>query len=200
MLVLDSTEATFWQHVACYIVAYAKCFCFNQFNRWHHLACDCVVCDMLPYNLTQVTRCSLLASVEHLPRQSRERFDVESNKMNWSQEKTVEFIEEYRKLAVLWDIRLTDYKNINAKLDALLGLAEKFNCDVPVVKKKIKNLRTAFRREHKSVTQRKCCSSPMKRSKWFAYDLLIFLLDVNNPRLGYSYDVEPQAEQPMRVE
>ena len=39
-------------------------------------------------------------------------------------------MEEYRKLAVLWDIRLTEYKNNLSKLDALRGLAEKFNCDV----------------------------------------------------------------------
>ncbi|KAK7079453.1 hypothetical protein SK128_023808, partial [Halocaridina rubra] len=119
--------------------------------------------------------------------------------MNWSQEKTVKFIEAYRKLAVLWDIRLTANKNNHAKLDALLGLAEKFNCDVPMVKKKIKNLRTVFRREHKNLIQRKCGSSSMKRSKWFAYDLLIFLLDVDNPRLGYSYKVEPQVDQPRLV-
>ncbi|KAG0704542.1 hypothetical protein GWK47_024670 [Chionoecetes opilio] len=109
---------------------------------------------------------------------SRKGFDVESNKMNWSQEKNVEFIEEYRKLAVLWDIRLADYKNNHAKLDALWGLAEKFNCDVAMVKN-IKNLRTAFRHEHKSLTQKKSGSSPIKRSKWFAYDLLIFLLDMD---------------------
>ncbi|XP_066978153.1 uncharacterized protein [Macrobrachium rosenbergii] len=120
--------------------------------------------------------------------------------MNWSQEKTVEFIEEYRKLAVLWDIRLTEYKNNHGKLDALRGLAEKFSCDVAQVKKKIKNLRTAFRREHKSLTQKKSGSSPIKGSKWFAYDLLIFILDVDNPRPGYSSEVEPQAEQPIRVE
>ena len=39
--------------------------------------------------------------------------------MNWFQEKTVKFIEEYKKLAVLWDIHLTDYNNNHAKLDAL---------------------------------------------------------------------------------
>ena len=69
--------------------------------------------------------------------------------MNFSPKKTVEFIEEYRKTALLWDIRLQDYKNNHAKLDILKELAEKFNCDLPMVKKKIKNLCTAFRREHK---------------------------------------------------
>ena len=108
--------------------------------------------------------------------------------MNWWQEKTVEFI-EYMKRAILWDIRLTGYTDNQAKLDALRGLADKFKCDLATVKKRIKNLRNAFRREHKSQTQKKSGSSPINRSKWFAYDLLIFLLDVDNPRLGYSSEV-----------
>ena len=69
----------------------------------------------------------------------------------WTQEKTIEFVEAYRHLTVLWDISLPEYKNNQTKLDALRGLAEKFNCDVVMLKKKIKNLRTAFRREHKSL-------------------------------------------------
>ncbi|XP_066959216.1 uncharacterized protein [Macrobrachium rosenbergii] len=122
-----------------------------------------------------------------------EGFHVESTKMTWSQEETQEFIEEYRKLAVLWDIRLQQYKNNQAKLDALRGLAEKFNCDMAMVKNKIKNLRTAFHHEHRRLTQTKSGSSPIKRSKWFAYDLLLFLLDVDSPRPGCS----SQAEQPI---
>ena len=87
--------------------------------------------------------------------QSREGFNVESNDMDWSQEKNIEFIQEYRKLAVLWDIRLTEYKTNQPKLDALRGLAEKFNCDMATVRKRKKNLHTAFPCEHKSQTQKK---------------------------------------------
>ena len=107
---------------------------------------------MLPCCLTHATRFSLLPSVERLPITRGKDSVLKGNKMNWSQEKTVEFIEEYRKLAVLWDIRLQEYKNNQATLDALRGLADEFNCGVEMLKKMIKNLRTAFRRELKSST------------------------------------------------
>ena len=84
--------------------------------------------------------------------------------MNWSQEKKIEFIEEYRKVVVLWDIRMEEYKNNHAKLGALRGLANKFNCDAAFVKK-IKNLRSDFCREHENLSQKKSGSSPIKRSK-----------------------------------
>lgn len=110
--------------------------------------------------------------------------------MNWSQDKTVEFIEEYRRHVALWDIRLEEYRNIHAKLNAQQWLAKKFDCDVVMVKKKINNLRTAFHREHKNLTQSKFGRFPNKRSKWFAYDSLLFLLNVEKARPGSSSQTE----------
>ncbi|XP_047499741.1 uncharacterized protein LOC125046132 isoform X4 [Penaeus chinensis] len=155
---------------------------------------------MLPCCLTHATRFSLSSSVERLPTSRGKDSVLKGNTMNWSQEKNIEFIEEYRKLSVLWDVRLQEYKNNQAKLDALRGLAEKYNCDVEMLKKKIKNLRTAFRREHKRLTQKKSGSSPIKTGKWFAYELLLFLLDVDTPRPGYSSQAEPQTEQSPCIE
>lgn len=54
------------------------------------------------------------------------------------------------------------------------------------VKRKIKNLRSAFHREHKKLTQKKSGSSPRKKGKWFAYELLSFLLDVDVPKSTLS--------------
>ncbi|KAK3860557.1 hypothetical protein Pcinc_033398 [Petrolisthes cinctipes] len=113
--------------------------------------------------------------------------------MSWSQEKTADFIESYRNSQVLWDIRLKDYKNNLVKLDALRLLAEQYQCDVATVKRKIKNLRTAFRREHNIRTRKKSGSSPIKKSKWFGYDLLLFLVDVEIARPGYSSQVEAEC-------
>lgn len=110
--------------------------------------------------------------------------------MEWSQEKVCDFIEEYRALEVLWNIRLPEYKNNKAKLDAHQKLSQKFNCDVAFIKKKIKNLRTSFRREHKNMTEKKSGSSGSKKNKWFAYDLLLFLRDVETPRTGFSSEVD----------
>ena len=73
-------------------------------------------------------------------------------------------------------------KDNTVKNDTLKKLAIKYECSVQEVKRKIENLRSAFHREHKKVQKSKSGSSPSKKSKWFAYDLLSFLLDVDAPR------------------
>ena len=50
--------------------------------------------------------------------------------MQWSKEKTTDFIESYRKKPTLWDIRLKEYKNNKAKLDALASLATAYKTDI----------------------------------------------------------------------
>lgn len=109
--------------------------------------------------------------------------------MDWPKKKTVEFIEDYKKHVVLWDIRREEYRNNDARLNAQQQLAQKFGCSVWMVKKKINILRTGFKREHRILTQ----DFPNKRSKWFAYDSLLFLLNVEKVRPGCS----SQAEQPI---
>ena len=48
-------------------------------------------------------------------------------------------------------------------LDALHVLADEYECDVASINTKIKNLLTAFRREHNSRTRTKSGSSPIKK-------------------------------------
>ena len=72
---------------------------------------------MLPCNLSHATRFSVLPTVERLPIRSGKDLVLKGNKMNWAQEKAIYFIEEFRKLAVLWDISMEEYKNNNAKPD-----------------------------------------------------------------------------------
>lgn len=105
--------------------------------------------------------------------------------MEWCNEKYLDFIEDYRKSEVLWDVRNSNYKNNRVKRDVLLGLAQKYNSDEDSVKKKIKNLRSAFHREHNRLTNKKSGSGSTKESKkWFAYESLQFILDVTEPRPG----------------
>ena len=113
--------------------------------------------------------------------------------MQWSQKKTADFIDSYRKKTILWDIRLKEYKNNRAKLDALTLLATEYETDVASIKRKIKILRTAFRREHHIRSRGKSGSSPIKKTKWFAYDALLFLTDVEIARPGYSSEVESRC-------
>ncbi|XP_073956163.1 uncharacterized protein isoform X1 [Choristoneura fumiferana] len=97
--------------------------------------------------------------------------------MEWTNEKYLRFIDDYKKASVLWDIRNPDYKNNSKKRSVVAGLAQKYCVEDGALKKKIKNLRSAFHREHHRLTNRKGGSVDESR-KWFAYDALRFILDV----------------------
>lgn len=106
--------------------------------------------------------------------------------MDWSHERTIEFIEEYRENEILWNHQLPDFKNNKKKFDVYKRLSEKYGTDLVEVKKKIKNIRSQFHREHKAITKTTTGQSPKKKSKWCYYDSLLFLLDVDSPREGVS--------------
>lgn len=102
--------------------------------------------------------------------------------MEWNIEKTTLFIEDYHNSPELWNNKITDYKDNRLRNDKLKQLASKYNCSVTEVKNKIKNLRSAFHRERKKQQSKKSGSSPCKKGKWFAFELLSFLLDVDQAR------------------
>ncbi|XP_055615695.1 uncharacterized protein LOC129768983 [Toxorhynchites rutilus septentrionalis] len=106
--------------------------------------------------------------------------------MEWNIERTTSFIDDYHNSPELWNNKILQYKDIHIKKDKLKQLAAKYNCTVADVKNKIKNLRTAFHRERKKVQQKKSGSSPGKQTKWFAYEPLSFLLDVDIPKSTIS--------------
>nr|CAI5823421.1 unnamed protein product [Callosobruchus analis] len=107
--------------------------------------------------------------------------------MEWCNQKYLDFIEDYRKCEVLWDVRNSKYKNNRIKRDYLLGLARKYDLVEDDIKKKIKNLRSAFHREHNRIVNKKSGSGfTNDNKKWFAYDSLKFILDVTEPRAGTS--------------
>jgi hypothetical protein len=86
--------------------------------------------------------------------------------MEWSNDKTIMFIEDYRNSEILWNHRLKDFKNNRKKLDILQNLSEKYGNDIIALKKKIKNLRTQFHREHKAITNTTSGQSAIKKNKW----------------------------------
>ena len=106
--------------------------------------------------------------------------------MKWNNEKTTSFIDDYHNSPELWNNKISEYKDSTLKNDKLKELATKYNCTVVEIKKKIKNLRSAFHRERKRVQKKKSGSSPSKKGKWFAYELLTFLLDVDIPKSTLS--------------
>lgn len=107
-------------------------------------------------------------------------------KMEWNTEKTINFIEDYHNSTELWDNTSISYKNNKIKQDRLHQLATKYECTILDLKHKIKNLRSAFHRERKRLEGKKSGSSPSQEKKWFAYDLLTFLADVDLPRSTFA--------------
>jgi len=98
--------------------------------------------------------------------------------MEWNIEKTMLFIDDYHNSPELWNNKISAYKDNKIKIDKLKQLSVKYECTLSDVKKKIKNLRSAFHRERKKLKS-KSGSSPSKKGKWFAFDSLSFLLDVD---------------------
>jgi hypothetical protein len=105
---------------------------------------------------------------------------------DWSNEKTLDFIEEYRKYTVLWRLSDKNYKNREERRSALEELGEKYSLDSKSILNKIKSLRSYFHREHSKVLRKKSGSSAyeMYRSSWFAYRHMLFILQGDEEREG----------------
>jgi broad specificity polyphosphatase/5'/3'-nucleotidase SurE len=82
--------------------------------------------------------------------------------MEFSNEKTLEFIEDYKQYEILWNSRDKEYKNNRKKRDVSALLAEKCFASVTDLKTKIKTHRSSFHLEH-----RKLCKNKVDREKIF---------------------------------
>jgi len=74
---------------------------------------------------------------------------------DWSSEKTLDFIEEYRKYTVLWRSSDKNYKNREERRSALQELGEKYSLDSKSILNKIRSLRSYFHPEHSKVLKKK---------------------------------------------
>ena len=109
--------------------------------------------------------------------------------MEWNISKTLNFIEDYRRNQVLWDTKHADYKNYVVKKATLHQLAERYGGNLEGIKKKIKNLRSVFHREHKKLTSKMCGSNfELPARRWFAYDAMQFILDADDSKEYYSFE------------
>ncbi|MCL4170411.1 UNVERIFIED_CONTAM: hypothetical protein GTU68_062387 [Idotea baltica] len=100
-----------------------------------------------------------------------------------------EFIRLYKVNTCLWQVKSTDYSNRDKRASAyqsLVDLCIKVNpkCDVNFVKKKIANLRNAFRKEHAKVESSKksgAGANDIYMPKLWYYKLLEFTADHEEP-------------------
>ncbi|XP_063536629.1 uncharacterized protein LOC134746231 [Cydia strobilella] len=123
------------------------------------------------------------------------------NNMEWTNEKLLNFINDYRKCKVLWDIRNPNYKHNSKKRKILIAFGQKYGMDEGSVRKKIKNLRSAFHREHHRLTSKmKDDHESDDVRKWFAYDALKFILHVTGPYMSKREELSNSAEESFQEE
>jgi hypothetical protein len=94
----------------------------------------------------------------------------------FSVETTLQLIEDFQAMSCLWDVASMDYKNRNKRRDAMHELAIKYGVSDPEMEKKIHNLKSQFRREHKKLKESKKSGSSSSKCNWFGYQPLLFLL------------------------
>ncbi|KAJ8963041.1 hypothetical protein NQ314_005596, partial [Rhamnusium bicolor] len=106
-----------------------------------------------------------------------------------------EFVEIYRKQVCLWDVKSNEYFNKhkrNESYDTLLKKLREINpqATVEILKKKINNMRTTFRRELKKVQWSKGTGTggdTYEPTLWY-YDLLLFTTQLETGRKGIFTD------------
>lgn len=106
----------------------------------------------------------------------------------WSNEKVLKLIEDYHASFCLWDVTSPDYKNRVKRRAALDSLAAKHIVSVEEIEKKIHNLKTSFNRERKKLNP--TSGSSPKKSLWFAYEYLLFLLPANESKGSRNTDLD----------
>lgn len=121
----------------------------------------------------------------------------------WSHEFIAEFIELYRSLPCLYDIKSKQYLNKPLKLAAYNKMVEKLKTVDPaatkdMVVKKINNMRSSYRKELKKIKESKRSGSSgevYETSLWY-FHLLDFLYEHEIPRKSKSnmQDMESNSE------
>ncbi|XP_043499112.1 uncharacterized protein LOC122522267 [Polistes fuscatus] len=99
-------------------------------------------------------------------------------RMEWTRDKTLELLREYRKRRVLWDWNVCGYRDRTKRKRAIQELADIFSCKTFEVEKKITNLKYQFSREvYKIQSSRDVATRPhdVYVSKWFAFKAMQFL-------------------------
>lgn len=98
--------------------------------------------------------------------------------MEWDIEEVYKVIGLYKKHSCLWDRRSRHYKNSHLKNNAWNAISKEMDIPVDEVKRKVKNLRSAYLLEKKKVDESgKTALSPLDvhRPHLFYYDKMCFL-------------------------
>ncbi|XP_069675826.1 uncharacterized protein [Periplaneta americana] len=123
--------------------------------------------------------------------------------MEWSNEKSIEFIEDYRNYSCLWRFSDPDYKDRQKRRDAHQFLAEKYGLGTrKAVINKIKSFRSYFHRLHAEAKKKKSGSGRddvVSEPIWFLYKYLLFILDGEKNWCGRETFNVPKAAQSSQI-
>ncbi|RXG68728.1 hypothetical protein Avbf_01717 [Armadillidium vulgare] len=100
----------------------------------------------------------------------------------WSQEDSIELIEEYKKFEILWDPKHNLHYNKIKRQEAWEQVAGTINRSAEECKKKMEYLLSALRREKMKMRKSNVAGkepSEGYKSAWFAFPRLSFILDKN---------------------
>lgn len=90
----------------------------------------------------------------------------------WTQDKTLQLIEMWRHLPILYDTKDKHFRNREARRDALQVLATEFDMTAMDIEKKITGLKNQYRREYNKVN----FQDPSTFSvEWFGYRPMQFI-------------------------
>lgn len=98
----------------------------------------------------------------------------------WSREQVRSLVDLYRDRPLLWDHTSDLYKDKSKKHCAWQEIAKAMKMTKLEVQTKMRILMIQFKRESKKLESYSL--TDCGRSKWFAYDSLVFLKDRSNPR------------------
>ncbi|XP_062401063.1 uncharacterized protein LOC134092274 [Sardina pilchardus] len=132
-----------------------------------------------------------MLATSHMTICERLKFPIKmaASQRQWSEEKERLLISFYSEHEYLWNPRAKQYKNRDVKNNAYKELCQQLTDEQQVineedVKKKFKNLRTVFTREHSSVLKSNksgAGADDVYVPKWKYYQVLSFLRDTCNP-------------------
>ncbi|CAK1596286.1 unnamed protein product [Parnassius mnemosyne] len=117
--------------------------------------------------------------------------------MEWNKENTALLIEYFKEKRELWDSTSVHFKDRNKKHDAWMDLADKFDKEKSVIEKKMRSLIGQFQRELKK--PRSGAGAEELTSKWFGFELLLFLKDKNKVRSTKVAGIPESNPQEIRV-
>lgn len=103
----------------------------------------------------------------------------------WKTEDVTHLLEMYRDRPNLWNCKADTYKDRNKRHDSLMEIAEYFKVPKEEIERKLKNLLSHFKRElkkEKTTSGTGSGTDNAYKSRWFAYNYLLFLKDRDSPR------------------